>query len=174
MKKLYSLLCFVAMSFLAESQSPILTMISDGDCTGGTPKVVEIYAQGTVDFSLYSLELQTNANTTWGSTENLGALGTVTDDFVYIYGAAAAAIFATEYPSASNTYGAGGSVNFNGDDRIRIIEDASGTVIDQYGEEGIDGTGTFWEYKDGYGKRVNSTGPDGAFVQANWNIIMVF
>ncbi len=156
------------MSFLAEGQSPILTMISDGDCTGGTPKVVEIYAQGTVDFSLYSLELQTNANTNWGSTENLGALGTVTDDFVYVYGSAAAAIFATEYPSAVNTYGAGGSVNFNGDDRIRIIEDASGSVIDQYGEEGIDGTATFWEYKDGYGKRVNSTGPDGAFVQSNW------
>ena len=94
MKKLYSILCFVAISFLAESQSPILTRLSDGDCTGGTPKVVEIYAQGTVDFSLYSLELQTNANTTWGSTENLGALGIVTDDFVYIYGAAAAAIFA--------------------------------------------------------------------------------
>jgi hypothetical protein len=168
MKKIYSLLCFVAMSFLAVSQSPILTMISDGDCSGGTPKVVEIYAQGTVDFSLYSLEIQTNSNTTWGSTENLGGLGTVTDAFVYVYGSAAAAIFATEYPSAVNTYGAGGSVNFNGDDRIRIIEDVSGSVIDQYGEDGIDGTGTFWEYKDGFGKRVNSTGPDGAFVQANW------
>ena len=156
------------MSFLAFSQTPILTMISDGDCSGGTPKVVEIYAQGTVDFSLYSLEIQTNSNTTWGSTENLGALGMVTDAFVYVYGSAAAAIFATEYPSAVNTYGAGGSVNFNGDDRIRIIEDASGSVIDQYGEEGIDGTDTFWEYKDGFGKRINSTGPDGAFVQANW------
>ena len=94
MKKIYSLLCFVTMSFLAFSQTPILTMISDGDCSGGTPKVVEIYAQGTVDFSLYSLEIQTNSNTTWGSTENLGALGMVTDAFVYVYGSAAAAIFA--------------------------------------------------------------------------------
>ena len=78
MKKIYTLLCFVTLSCFAQSQVPIITMISDGDCSGGTPKVVEIYAQGTVDFSLYSLELQTNANTTWGSTDNLGSLGTVT------------------------------------------------------------------------------------------------
>ena len=168
MKKIYTLLVVVLAAFTAYNQTPILTMISDGDCAGGTPKVVEIYAQGAVDFSLYSLEIQTNGNTNWVSTENLTALGTVTDDFVYLYGSAAAAIFATEYPSALNTYGAGGCVNFNGDDRIRIIEDATGNVIDQYGEEGIDGTGIFWEYKDGYSKRVDATGPDGAFVQVNW------
>lgn len=168
MKKIYSLLVVVLAAFTAYNQTPILTMISDGDCAGGTPKVVEIYAQGAVDFSLYSLEIQTNGNTNWGSTENLTALGIVTNDFVYLYGSAAAAIFTTEYPSALNTYGAGSCVNFNGDDRIRIIEDATGNVIDQYGEEGVDGTGAFWEYKDGYAKRVNSTGPDGAFVQVNW------
>jgi hypothetical protein len=56
------------LSFSVFGQTPIITMISDGDCTGGTPKVVEIYAQGAVDFTLYSLELQSNANTTWGGT----------------------------------------------------------------------------------------------------------
>ena len=142
--KNYSLLfCFIAISFLAKSQSPILTMISDGDCSGGKPKVVEIYAQGTVDFSLYSLELQTNSNSNWGSANNLASLGTVTDEFVYVYGFSGASYFTSEYPSAINTFGAGGSVNFNGDDRIRIVEDASGNVVDQYGEEGTDGTGLF-------------------------------
>ena len=156
------------LSFSVFGQTPIITMISDGDCSGGTPKVVEIYAQGAVDFTLYSLELQSNANTTWGGTESLAGLGIITDAFVYLYRTADQAIFDVEYPSVVNTLGLAASLNFNGDDRIRIIETSTTTVIDQFGEEGIDGTGMPWEYTDGYAKRNAGTGPEVPFVTSNW------
>lgn len=155
------------------SQTPIITMVMDGDCTGGTPKVVEIYAQGTVDFTLYSIENQTNSNTTWGNSLDLSPLGTVTNDFVYIYTEGSnTGVFASEFPSVptANSLDGGSTVSINGDDRVRLIETASATVIDQYGVDGTDGTGTPWEYRDGYARRVNNTGPDGStFIQANWN-----
>lgn len=166
--KTITLFLTLLISAFAMGQTPILTMISDGDCSGGNPKVVEIYADGAVDFANYSLEIQTNANTTWGNTLNLGDLGTVTDDFVYIHKADAS--FATEYPSATNTLSTTTSaVNFNGDDRIRIVEDATSSVIDQYGAESTDGTGEVWEYQDGYAKRNNGSGPDSGFFAGNWS-----
>ena len=168
MRKIYQVFLSSILAISVYGQTPIITMISDGDCSGGTPKVVELYAQGTVDFSLYSIELQSNSNSTWGNAESLASLGIVTNGFVYLYRTADQAIFNVEYPSALNTIGLAASLNFNGDDRIRIIETASSTVIDQYGQEGLDGTGTAWEYTDGYAKRNSGTGPEVPFVIANW------
>jgi hypothetical protein len=60
-------------------------------------------------------------------------------------------------------------MNVNGDDRIRIINSTTLTVIDQFGVSDVDGTGTPWEYLDSWAKRNNGTGPDGsAFDAANW------
>lgn len=148
-------------------QTPIITMILDGDCPGGNPKVLEVYAQGTVDFTNYSLENQTNTNTTWGNTYDLSAIGTVTDEFVYIYKDDPS--FATEFPNVTNVHATTSSVmSFNGDDRVRIIETSTSTVIDSYGVDGISGTGEVWEYKDGFAKRNDNTGPDGTFDANNW------
>lgn len=170
-KLLLSLLTLIICAYGFSQNTPVITMIMDGDCAGGNPKVVEIYAQGTVDFSNYSLENQTNANTTWDNTFDLSPLGTVTNGFVYIYKDDPS--FATEFPSvtAAQSLSTTSSVmSFNGDDRIRIINTVSSAVIDQYGQDGIDGSGTAWEYTNGYAKRLNNTGPDGAtFTEANWN-----
>src|SRR5690554_3101924 len=83
MRKFY-LLMLLFISTTVMGQTPIITMIMDGDCSGGTPKVVELYAQGTVDFSNFSLEKSTNGGA-WGNAFDLSPLGTVTDEFVYIY-----------------------------------------------------------------------------------------
>lgn len=179
MKKIYSLL-FLALGSVAIAQTPVLTGIMDGDCTGGNPKVVEIYANGTVDFANFSLENQTNATTgTWGQTMSLSTLGTKTNTFVYVvHGDAAtlAPIMAAEFaniPSANIFYSGTGTgvpqpLNVNGDDRVRIIN-ASSAVIDQFGTSDVSGTGLPWEYKDSWAKRNNGTGPDGAnFNVGNW------
>lgn len=171
MKKLYFLLLTFLVTFYGYSQSPILTMISDGDCTGGNPKVLEIYADGTVDFSLYSLQNQTNANTTWSTAASLSSLGTVTDDFVYVYYDSNnnTTLLDQEYPSSIGKQRMSSSLmNLNGDDRVRIIVTSSTTVIDQYGVSDVDGTDTAWEWLDGYAKRNNGTGPDAGFVLGNW------
>lgn len=170
MKKLYFLL-LTLIGLMSYAQTPIITAIVDGDCSGGNPKLLEIYASGTVDFSLYSLENQTNANTTWGNTQDLSALGIVTNSFVYITTTGSETALGSDFPSITFTNPnvlASNTMNVNGDDRVRIILTADSTVIDQFGAEGIDGTGTTWEYLDSYAKRNNNTGPDGGFNEANW------
>ncbi|MEP5255743.1 MAG: T9SS type A sorting domain-containing protein [Winogradskyella arenosi] len=168
MKKIYFLLLCL-MSVATYGQSPIITTIVDGDCSGGNPKLLEIYAEGTVDFSLYSLENQTNANTVWSNTQALTDLGTVTDDFVYITTSGSSDAIASDFPSlATANVLESNTMNLNGDDRVRIILTSDSSVIDQYGVEATDGTGTDWEYKDSYAKRANGTGPDSVFTPANW------
>ena len=101
--------------------------------------MVEIYAQGAVDFTLYSLEKQSNGAASWGTTTSLQSFGTVTDDFIYIYSdSSSEEVFSTEYPSASPAVESG-VVNINGDDGIRIILDSDGSVVDQYGVDAEDG-----------------------------------
>jgi len=178
MKHIYLLLTFlVALTGFGQG-TPIITMIADGDESGGTPKVLEIYAKGTVDFTQYTLQNQTNGNSgpgSWGRDFDLSPLGTVTDEFVYVYkdgDLSGQSAFEVNFPSvdASHRLNTGNAsvLNINGDDRVRIIETSSTNVIDIYGQDGVDGTGTAWEYKDGYAKRLNGTGPDPVFVEANW------
>jgi len=170
MKKNYilTLILTLLISGFSFAQGPMITIISDGDCSGGNPKMVEIYAQGAVDFTLYSLEKQSNGAASWGTTTSLQSFGTVTDDFIYIYSDSSSdEVFATEYPSATPAVESG-VVNINGDDGIRIILDSDGSVVDQYGVDAEDGTGKPWEYTDGYAKRIDGTGPDGGFTASDW------
>jgi hypothetical protein len=168
MKKIYFLFTFL-ITALSFGQTPIITAILDGDCTGGNPKLLEIYADGAVDFTLYSLENQTNANTTWGATQDLSSFGTVTNDFVYITTTGSLASIATEFPSlASTTILESNTMNLNGDDRVRIVLTADTTVIDQFGAEATDGSGTAWDYTDSFAKRIDGTGPDAGFTEVNW------
>lgn len=176
MKKLYTMLLAVSGT-LSFGQTPIITGIMDGDCSGGHPKALEIYASGTVDFADYALENQTNASTTWGNSLSLAPLGIKTDTFVYIiYGdpTAVGEVFAAEFaaiPSANVwVYGTSPTtMNINGDDRVRLVNSTTSAVVDQYGVESLDGSGTAWEYTDSWAKRNNGTGPDGAaFNTANW------
>lgn len=166
MKKFYLLLTMLCMAFVT-AQTPILTAVADGDCPGGTPKMVEIYAYGTVDFSLYNIEKQSNGGA-WGDTTSLAEFGTVTDGFVYIYSDSSdPEIFAQEFPGATTSM-ENSVVNINGDDGLRLVLASDGTVVDQFGADGVDGTGTGWEYADGYAKRNNGSGPDSPFLESNW------
>lgn len=168
MKKFYFLLTMLLGLSSLFAQEPILSAIADGDCTGGNPKMVEIFAEGTVDFSLYSLERQSNGGD-WTATTNLAEFGTVTDDYVYVYSDSNdPEIFAQEFSDAVNVW-ENSVVNVNGDDGIRIVRDSDGAVIDQFGANGVDGTGTAWEYTDGYARRNNGSGPDGVFIETNWS-----
>lgn len=60
------------------------------------------------------------------------------------------------------------AANINGDDAIELFE--NNIVIDVFGEINVDGTGTPWEYLDGWAYRQSGTGPDGNNFQLdNWN-----
>ena len=175
MKKNYILTLFLSLliSGLTFGQTLMITTISDGDCTGGVPKMVEIYVQGEVNLSLYSLKNLSISSTS--GTSSLNSFGTVTDDFIYVYydTTTPEEVFATEYPSATPSIEAT-VASFNGDDVIRIVRNSDQTIIDQYGDTdgGIqDGTGTPWEYKDGYAKRINGTTSSGEFTIGDWTVV---
>ena len=51
-------------------------------------------------------------------------------------------------------------ISDNGDDAFQIVDDM-GTVIDRFGEDGVDGTATAWEHEDTYYYRVNGTPANG-------------
>ncbi|SCY46710.1 T9SS type A sorting domain-containing protein [Flavobacterium caeni] len=180
MKKLYTL-SLLLVGAAASFAQPIITGIMDGDCAGGNPKVLEIYANGTVDFGAYSVENQTNATAgTWGQTMSLAPLGSKTNAFVYVvHGdpAVVGPVFAAEFagiPSGNVIYSGVGTgvpqpMNVNGDDRLRLIETASTTVVDQFGTSDTDGTGLDWEYLDSWAKRNNGTTASGSnFNSAQW------
>lgn len=168
MKHFYLLFAALTVSALTMAQQPVITAIVDGDCSGGNPKVVEIYANGTVDFALYSFENQSNANTTWAGTTSLAPLGVRTNEFVYLTTSVSAASLLTEFPSITATNQlVTNAANNNGDDKVRII-DAAMNTIDQYGVTDVRGTGQAWEYSDSFAKRINGTGPDAVFNVANW------
>ncbi|SCY39972.1 Por secretion system C-terminal sorting domain-containing protein [Nonlabens sp. Hel1_33_55] len=172
MKQTYSLIVMFFMAAIAFAQQPIITAIVDGSCSS-TPKFFEIYADTDVDLSQYAVELQSNSNTTWSNTTTLEYTFSEsrTTNFVYVIAnSSSLTTFEAEYPGVSTEATLlSGAANFNGDDRIRIIEIATGTVVDQYGEEGTDGSDTVWDYLDTYANRVDGTGPDAGFNSANWS-----
>jgi len=170
MKKI-TLIFALMISLFSFGQTPVITMIADGDCFGGNPKVVEIYAQGTVDFANYSLVKAPNGGE-FTDDLNLAELGTLTDEFAYVYKDGTDdngdSFFDANFPGVTNKLETtSDAANFNGDDPIRLVLDSDMSVIDQYGNQ-EDGTGTEWEYKDGYAKRNNGTSPNGTFVASDW------
>jgi len=57
--------------------------------------------------------------------------------------------------------------SINGDDAVELF--VLGEVFDVFGDIDAPGTGTDWEYLDGWAKRVTATGPDGTvFNIDNW------
>jgi hypothetical protein len=170
MKKIYSLL-FIALTSFGFAQGPVLTAVVDGPCPGGYPKICEIYANGTVDFTQFTLQNQTNANTTWTAPGlDLSSFGSKTNTFIYvILTGGNTAIATAEFPSITAANSVENSVvNLNGDDRLRIINTTSGTTIDQFGVSDVDGTGSAWEWLDTYAKRNSGTTPNGTFVIGDW------
>ncbi len=125
--------------------------------TGAGPKGVELYVMTDIDdLSLYGIGGANNGGGTDGEEfmfpQVSAAAGTyiyITDDevdFQTFFG------FASDYQS--------GAMSINGDDAIELFE--NGNVIDTFGDINMDGTGTPWDYLDGWVKRISMTGPDGA------------
>jgi len=150
-----------------------ITGIMDGPLTGGVPKFVELYVHNTTDFTGWSLRNHNNGNTGISNSTDLSSLGTINDgEFVYVIRNGDENDFQTWFGLSPTEYASmntvtGSAPNVNGDDAVTLFDGTN--IIDQYGEVGVDGTGTVWEYKDGWAYRNNETGPDGtAFDDAEW------
>lgn len=169
MKHLYSsalvavLLLFTAFSGQAQSDL-ILTGVMDGDLPGGTPKAIELYAVNDIaDLSVYGVAMGANASAPPAApTYNFPADAVAAGSYIYL--TANETEFNTMF--GFNADYVASVLTQNGDDKIHLYLD--GAHVDGYGDPTADGTGTPWEYVDGWAYRVDGTGPNTTFDVTEW------
>jgi hypothetical protein len=185
MKKLYFLSALL-VSAISFGQSVVITTVVDGTLSGdgcaattgtSSPKVIELYASGTVNFTGYKIETESNGGTplSWSGSA-LDALGTVTDSFVYLVyvqtPATTTATFTEMYPGiTSNIIMSAAMPNGNGNDAYRVTDGTN--VIDQFGDPSqVTGSSDLtapWAYQDSYAKRNNGVlANGGTFVASSF------
>jgi hypothetical protein len=143
-------------------------------------KFVEIYNPGTqvVDFSVTPIYLcrQSNGGTTWGNLQLTGTMA-AGDNMVIGYLPGLNKIDSIRF---SNAYGfnpdtLSSVANGNGDDGYFLFyngNQTSGTLIDAYGEIGVDGTLEPWLYEDKKAVRKrNISEPSPVWNPSEWVIL---
>ena len=157
---------FIALVFstFVFAQQALITGYVDSPCPSANGRVLEIYVDGTIDFTGWAVQRQSNGN---GFTTNidLSSFATISDAFIYITNNEA--IFTGEFGISTNIL-ENSNINSNGDDAFQIIDNNS-IVIDRFGEDGVDGTGTAWEHEDSYYLRNDLSNANGGnFDPVNW------
>ncbi|MEM9928635.1 MAG: ExeM/NucH family extracellular endonuclease [Bacteroidota bacterium] len=163
MRYCYTLLA-LCLSLTLSAQEVILTGVLDGTLSGGFPRGVEIYVNGTVDLSAYSVNRYANGSTSATGNNSVTLSGTFTDEFVYLVRTQPefAQVFGTSGDFA-NVIVVGDAAQGTGDDVYTI--ESGGSIIDQAG--GVIGVRTNI-YQDSWLYRNDNTGPDEDWVPANW------
>jgi uncharacterized protein len=161
--RLFAILVIITCAFNGIADADlIITGVVDGPRTGGLPKAIELYATATIaDLSIYNIETPNNGGAATGSEFSLS--GSISaGQYLWV---------ASESPGFTAYFGfaptlVNGVANINGDDNVILYKNS--VTIDQFGVNGQDGSGTPWDYLDGYAYRKNNTGPDTTFNIANW------
>ena len=148
----------------AASAELVITGVFDGPLSGGTPKAIEIYVvSDVVDLSIYGIGAANNGGGTDGQEFTFPTQGASAGTYIYV---------STEIPQFEAFFGfvpdfTSGAASINGDDAIELFE--NGVVVDVFGDIDVDGSGTAWDYLDGWAYRLAGSGPDGStFVIGNW------
>lgn len=153
-------------SFLVHAQQIVITGLMDGTLSGGNPKAIELYVNGTINLGDYSLWKSQNGG---AFSKVFDLSGTFTNRFVYLGGTANSgqvhfeSVFGNQGVFSDVIYNSG--INGNGDEGFQIVKNSDNSVVDQ-----VWTTDTSDSYKDSYMKRKNNTGPDGAWVIENWTL----
>lgn len=143
----------------------LITGVFDGPLSGGTPKVVELYATGAIaDLSVFTVANYNNGSTTISQSAALSGSATA-GQHIYVTRSADGANFQT-YFGIAPTLAPGDSPSINGDDAVAVLKD--GTIVDVYGAIGTDGTGEAWEHLDGWAYRKDGTGASTTFSASDW------
>jgi len=171
MKKMIMVLAIMALAATGANAQLIITGIFDGPLTGGIPKFVEFYACDDIaDMSVYGIGAANNGGGTdgveWVFPADFVAAGT------FIYVSQDSTSFYDYFgfnPDYWNPTGFAVSVNGDDAEELFYVGGVDPVVVDTFGDINMDGTGTSWDYLDGWAKRVSGTGPDGGtFVESSW------
>jgi predicted extracellular nuclease/endonuclease I len=164
MKLRYPALLALMCAPMAHANDIVITGVVDGSLSGGLPKAIEIFVINDItDLATCGVGAANNGGGSDGQeiTFNSGPatagtylyIGSESPQFTTFFG------FAPDYTS--------NAASINGDDAIELFCD--GQVVDVFGDIDTDGSGTAWDYQDGWAARVADTGPDGStFEIGSW------
>ncbi|MBI1194123.1 MAG: T9SS type A sorting domain-containing protein [Bacteroidetes bacterium] len=155
----------LGLATLAQAQPSnlIITGLYDGPL-GTAPRGVELYVINNIpDLSDYGVGSANNGEGTDGEEFSFPAVSASAGDFIYVTNDSIEFInffgFSPDYENAV--------AGINGNDAFEVYR--LGAVVDIFGLVDVDGTGTPWEWLDGWAYRSDCTGPDGTtFVLTNW------
>ncbi len=155
-------LALVGDVFGALTNALTITGVYDGPLTGGTPKGVELYVIADIaDLSLFGIGSANNGGGTDGEEFTFPPVSATAGDYIYVTNSTNFTSFfgfAADYVD--------GSMGINGDDAVELFE--NGSVIDLFGDINTDGTGTAWDFLDGWAYR-NTPGPSATFNDIEWD-----
>ncbi|WP_136684091.1 ExeM/NucH family extracellular endonuclease [Falsirhodobacter xinxiangensis] len=141
----------------------IITGIIDGPLSGGLPKAIELYVLNDIaDLSEYSIGAANNGG---GSDGPEFALSGSAAKGSHIYVSTEAAGFNTYFgfdPDFTS-----GVLSVNGDDAVELFQGEA--LVDSFGQPDVDGTGTAWDYLDGWAARKPGSLPTPSFDAAQWS-----
>lgn len=169
MKQLYILLLISTLSF---GQNVTITKVIETGCPDPFVKTVELYVDGTVDFSTDVVLNYMQNGGTWEAIQiDISSLGIQTDTFVYIV--RDIALMQAEFPST--TFDASNTVEVvtatNGDDGYQIV--LNGTVVSQFGRTETDAdndTESNWNHNDTVAIRISGIADLGIWDPSQWEI----
>lgn len=155
----------------------IISEVIDGTLGGGNPKFVEITNTGGTDFTFTGggVVLQSNASTDLNIDVDLTGITILAGQSFVIQSSAngGSNVFESTYGFAADLYT--GAFFSNGDDRYILADadDGAGvatSLVDIHGEIDTDGTGSAWEYLDGFAYRLPGvlSGNGGVFDINEW------
>ena len=158
---------FLSLAFLGilpSSAALLITAVYDGPLNGGLPKGIELVATADIaDLSQYGVGFANNGGGSDGEEYTFASTSLTAGSFIYI---ASESIEFTNFMGFAPTYTSGFAA-INGDDSIELYH--SGAVIDAYGDVNTSGSGTSWDYEDGWAYRNNGS-TAGAFDLSEWTV----
>ncbi|MBI1194124.1 MAG: hypothetical protein GC205_13275 [Bacteroidetes bacterium] len=141
----------------------VISGIFDGPLSSA-PRGVELYVERDIaDLSVYGLGSANNGDGSDGQEFTFPAIAAHAGDYLYVVNDAAAFQtffgFVPDYEDPVS--------GISGDDGYELFK--NGIRLDLFGRTDLDGTGTGWDYQDGWAYRKNCAGCGGTnFVQSNW------
>lgn len=169
MKKLYFLFLLISISGFA--QNVTITKIIETGCPTPFVKTVELYVDGTVDFTTEVTLNYMQNGAPWADNQiDVSGFGVQSDTFLYIV--RDITLMEAEFPST--TFNAGNTIVVttatNGDDGYQIV--LNGVVVSQFGKTETDAdndTESNWNHNDAVATRLSN--PDlGTWNPSDWVI----
>jgi len=156
----------------------IISEIADPEPNNGSAKFVEIYNTGgtAVNFSTEIWYLSREANAPTGGWCDIRLTGSIASGSLWVIGNDddnPPVAFPNAYGFEADQYS--GCASGNGNDSYYLYyggDHESGTLIDVYGEQEVNGFGELWEYEESKATRKKHiTAPNSTWTASEWVII---